>query len=125
MGVDRGKHSRIFITRSPCIGAGDGKLLPVVTTKPCSMPMQDWKWLNNLGFGVVIFGAPQSKDTTPLPETITAGDLDGNQYSVCWDSSILSHLQHIHVKKIRSSNRDEEPCKKWSRMSNANLKLLT
>ena len=49
---------------SPCIRAGDNKLLPIFTTKLHSMLMQDWKWLNNLGFGAVIFGVPQSKDTT-------------------------------------------------------------
>ena len=106
MGFEKGKHSSIFITRAPCIEADDGRLLPVVTTKPRSMSKKDWEWLNELAFGVVIFGFPQSKKTTPLPETIAAGDLDGDLYFICWDSTILSQLQHSYVEDSNLDNRD-------------------
>ena len=29
----------------------------------------------------------------PLPESIAAGDCDGDYYFVCWDSAVLEHMR--------------------------------
>jgi ribosomal protein L24 len=81
----------LFITRSPCVVPSDGRVLPVVTTKPAEMSVSEWSWLEDLQFGCVIFGAP-SEQGEAIPETIASGDLDGDLYFVCWDEGILSHV---------------------------------
>jgi hypothetical protein len=93
--LKEGTHQRlqsIFITRSPCVNPDDVQMLPLLTKRPPKMPFADWKWLNQLPFGAVIFPLCQSPNETPLPETIAAGDLDGDLYFSCWDTNILSYL---------------------------------
>lgn len=64
----------MFITRSPCIRASDGRRINVVSAKPPNMELDVYKWLNTLSFGVVIFGFPL-KGKKPAPTMIAGGDL--------------------------------------------------
>ena len=66
-------------------------MLPLVTTRPATMTEQDWEWLNNLPFGAVLFANP-TPGMKSLPPSVADGDLDGDLYFVCWDTTILSFL---------------------------------
>jgi transcription antitermination factor NusG len=84
-------QSELFISRFPCTEAADGRLLPVVRSKPVGMSDSTWEWMSLLHFGVVIFGNP-SPGCVPLPQTVANGDLDGDLYFVCWNEAILSSI---------------------------------
>jgi hypothetical protein len=51
-------HSRIFLSRSPCLAPSDAKMVSVVGSKPEEMSMDDWNILCSYDFGTIIF--PQS-----------------------------------------------------------------
>jgi hypothetical protein len=87
----------VFITRSPCNKPVDGRVIPLVTTKPSQMSVAHWEWLNQLSFGGVIFANPKP-GMMSIPEQIAKGDLDGDLYLVCWDGEILSHLEATPIR---------------------------
>jgi hypothetical protein len=83
---------KIYVTRSPCVEPKDGRMLPVITSRPAEMSEDDWEWLQNLRFGAIIFANPKS-DEKPMPELVAGGDLDGDLYFICWSDQILSCIQ--------------------------------
>jgi hypothetical protein len=86
----------IFVTRSPCMEAEDGRVIKVVKTKPDDMENTEWKFLQSLTFGALIFGNPRPGDRA-MPELIAGGDLDGDLYFVCWDKAIVDELHPIPI----------------------------
>jgi hypothetical protein len=92
---------KLFVTRSPCVEPRDGRMLPLVTSKPDYMSLANWEWLQTLPFGSIMFGNPMPGER-PLPELIASGDLDGDLYFICWNKTILSH---IRAEKITDSER--------------------
>ena len=46
---------RVFVTRSPCVRATDGRLVPVVTRKPAGMSEAAWASLRGRPFGEIVF----------------------------------------------------------------------
>jgi RNA dependent RNA polymerase len=99
MGVGRNSVKKVYMTRCPCTEVGDGKLVERVHEKPLTMETEYWNFLKSLHFGVVIFANPQKENGLPLPPQISNGDLDGDQYFICWDDEILEILT--------AQNRDE------------------
>jgi hypothetical protein len=93
----------VFITRSPCIRASDGKKIKVMTTKPSSMSDESYNILRSLPFGLIIFGFPPDK-MKAIPELIAEGDLDGDRFFICWDMEILKHLKAEFVTQSMISN---------------------
>ena len=89
--VQAGGPHEVFITRSPCIKPGDGRMLPVVTEQPAAMDDRTWRWLLALPFGAVVFSS--QGDGAPLPASIAQGDLDGDLYFICWDKHVINHVQ--------------------------------
>ena len=83
----------IFITRSPCLEAEDARKLPVITSKPSGMSLENWNFLDGLSFGSVIFANPKPGET-PIPVMIADGDLDGDLYFICWQQKVL---ESVHV----------------------------
>ena len=70
-------YPKVFLSRSPALVPSDAKLLEVVGQKPPKMSSANWKHLRSLGFGIVVFPAPQ--DGMPsLPYQVAEGDLDGD-----------------------------------------------
>ena len=55
------------------------------------MPPAAWEWLRGLPFGAIVFAT--AGDGPPLPETVAAGDLDGDYYFVCWGAALLAHVR--------------------------------
>jgi RNA dependent RNA polymerase len=106
----------IFVTRSPCTKPEDGRVLPQLVQRPNGMSTQDWDWLKNLNFGVIMFAAPV-KGMRPLPERIAQGDLDGDLYFVCWNEAILGSLQAPPITDLpleeESSFNTREPSDDW------------
>ena len=82
---------QVFITRSPCVIPSHGRMLPTVCARPAAMALHLWEWLLALPFGAVVFSG--AGGGPPLPLTIADGDLDGDLYFVCWDATLLSHIQ--------------------------------
>lgn len=76
--------SRLFVTRFPCVKPSDGRLLPLVTSRPQSMLQSQWEWLGRLPFGTLVFSV---RGQRPLPEICGDGDLDGDLYFACWDEA--------------------------------------
>jgi len=58
-------HSKIYVSRSPCMEPSDAKIVSVVGRKPKDMSTDDWKLLCSYEFGTIIF--PKSSNSTPLP----------------------------------------------------------
>lgn len=81
-------HSRIFLSRSPCLAPTDAKMVSVVGSKPEEMSMDDWNILCSYGFGTIIF--PQSLVSMAC---IIAGESIGTYHilfpSTVWYSSPL------------------------------------
>lgn len=92
-------NGEIFVTRSPCTKVSDARMLPMVTNKPASMIQCDWKWLNTLPFGAIIFANP-NKGNEPLPAQIANGDLDGDRYFLCWNEDILKQVKTDPIVEI-------------------------
>lgn len=85
---------RIFVTRSPCKDPTDGKLLPLVGTKPEEMPRDVWEWLCKKPFGTIIFSRQKDRiNATPLPALCGEGDLDGDMYFVLFDKCLIKELE--------------------------------
>jgi RNA dependent RNA polymerase len=85
-------YEKIFVTRSPCISPKDGRMCPIVTTKPHLMTSEEWDDLNSRPFGSIIFASPKG-ESVPLPEIIAGGDLDGDLYFICWHYDILQEIK--------------------------------
>jgi len=86
------QEEKLFVTRSPCIKACDGRVLSNIIARPAEMQFEDWKWMSTLPFGAIIFANPE-EGGTPLPQHIAEGDLDGDLYFVCWNKEILSNIK--------------------------------
>jgi hypothetical protein len=98
--------NKLFVTRAPCLEPSDAKMLQVVSRKPKQMPQASWDWLRNFSFGHIIFSVPKkSKNAVPLPAIVGEGDLDGDDYFICWDEFIIKELEK---KKARHRMREEE-----------------
>lgn len=82
--------SRLFVTRFPCVKPSDGRIVPLVSSRPQSMLASQWAWLQTLPFGLLVFSV---RGERPLPEICGDGDLDGDLYFACWDElAVLRHL---------------------------------
>lgn len=77
-----------FVTRCPCYAHEHGRKFHSLTQKPLGMSSDDWDWLNNFSFGVIIFSNPRP-GMMSIPERIANGDLDGDLYLVCWDKEVV------------------------------------
>jgi hypothetical protein len=76
------------------------KLLKVVNSsknKPSKMPQESWKQLCGYAFGHIIFPVPKT-NAVPMPTIVGEGDLDGDDYFVCWDDDILKALAQPRVR---------------------------
>ncbi len=59
-------HTKVYLSRSPCLEPTDAKLVSVIGSKPKQMSNDDWEVLCSYRFGTIIF--PRSKEgSTPLP----------------------------------------------------------
>jgi hypothetical protein len=93
-------QEELFVTRFPCMERKDGRLLPVITSKPFRMTDQQWTDLMSRDVGTIIF-ANSGPGKRPLPELIANGDLDGDLYFVCWNETILSNLRHAEPVDLK------------------------
>jgi len=117
-GLDTSKGARnVLVTRVPCTETKDMLLLPLLSSQPQEMSLQDWKHLCSLSFGVVMFGSPANAEAKSLPEMINNSDLDGDNFCVIWDADIVSCVEQNYMndggisvddKEIEDSNLDEE-----------------
>jgi hypothetical protein len=106
---------KVFITRYPCLEASDANILPLLVAKPCRTSQSNWEWLQELPFGAVVFGNPNTKGKTTLPETIASGELDGDVYSICWSKTVVRYIEatnknlsvHVFNCSIRGDCGDE------------------
>lgn len=96
----------IFITRFPCVKASDGRLVEVMRSKPDDMTESDYNWLRSLPLGVVIFGLPRN-GCLSIPQQIANGDLDGDRYLICWDLTILEHIQAEKIIDVIDEDNKE------------------
>ena len=78
-------------------------MLPTVSSKPVEMSDANWRWLQSLHFGTVIFSNPR-KGMMFMPERIAKGDLDGDLYFVCWDENVLNHIETEPMENIASDD---------------------
>lgn len=81
-------YTKVFLSRSPALVPNDAKLLEVVGQKPPKMSIENWKHLCSLGFGIVVFPAPQ-KGAPSLPHQVAEGDLDGDLVRMLVASAII------------------------------------
>ena len=68
-------ESDVLVTRNPCVHPGDVRKLKCVYKKE----------LSHL-FNVVVFS---SKGQRPQQDMMSGGDLDGDEFFVCWDKKLL------------------------------------
>lgn len=108
-------RDELFVSRFPCTEAADGKLLPVLRRKPAHMSDSAWNSLNELHFGVIVFGNPPP-GCVPLPQTIAAGDLDGDLYFVCWNTAIIESIDNSFelVDDMLVEEEDEIEIPTWN-----------
>jgi hypothetical protein len=59
-------HTKVYLSRSPCLEPTDAKLVSVIGSKPKEMSKDDWDMLCSYEFGIIIF--PRAREgSTPLP----------------------------------------------------------
>lgn len=63
-------HSKVFLSRSPCLEPTDAKLLSVVGTKPKEMSEEHWNELCSKGFGSIFFPRSLTRRIPPLASII-------------------------------------------------------
>ncbi|GFH55679.1 hypothetical protein CTEN210_12155 [Chaetoceros tenuissimus] len=97
----------IFITRFPCVKASDGRLVEVMRSKPDDMTESDYNWLQSLPLGIVIFGLPRNECLT-IPQQIANGDLDGDRYLICWDSTILEYIRAEKIIDVIDGGKEHD-----------------
>ena len=78
----------LFVTRSPCVLPGDGRLHEHVRLD--QLGKEAAGFLSSLSFGCVIFG--RGTEGASMPACTAEGDLDGNLYIVCWSKKLISKL---------------------------------
>jgi RNA dependent RNA polymerase len=74
----------IFITRFPCTSPRDGIVVDAVRSQPSQMSLDEWNFLKELPFGLVVFST-----TGDLPARTADGDLDGDLYLILFDDELL------------------------------------
>lgn len=84
--------SELFVTRFPCTQPEDGLMLPLVNSKPDQMTKADWTFLCGLPFGSIIFGNAIPGEPS-MPSICSCGDLDGDNYFVCWKKYLLHQIE--------------------------------
>lgn len=117
--------SKVFVTRSPCVRAQDGRLLKTMITRPRCMSSVTWDWLQDLSFGAIIFST--AGNGMPIPMICAEGDLDGDLYFVCWDENIicslkqrsLSHVLYTPTQPKQQSKSSRNP--NWLRDAQAHM----
>ena len=99
----------LFVTRSPCTSAEDGRLLPVVTQQSDGMASRDWEILSSRVFGDIVFPS----QGVALPQALSEGDVDGDLYWVCWDANIVQSMDpeadKLVVAETHKSSGKAEP----------------
>ena len=85
---------QVYCSRSPAVSPFDAKILTVIGEKTDDMTVDEWHLLCSYKWGTILFGTPRKQKTTPLPCLIADGDLDGDDYFICWNNQILRHLLH-------------------------------
>lgn len=106
-------HEKMLVTRSPCLEPTDAKLLPVVGNKPIHMPQDEWNWLLDLPFGVIIFARarPENRENcAPTPMMVADGDLDGDLYMILFDEELRKSLDQAFEdpRMIAAIQRQED-----------------
>ena len=96
----------LFTTRFPCTEKSDGLLLPLVTSKPEGMADTDWQFLSSLPFGAIIFGNALPGEAS-LPSKIARGDLDGDNYFICWNSEMIGQIQKHNIQITAAGEFDD------------------
>jgi hypothetical protein len=81
----------LFVTRFPCTQPCDGLILPVVSSKPDDMAKRDWQFLCSLPFGAIVFANALHEEPS-LPSICSNGDLDGDNYFICWNTNLLGQI---------------------------------
>lgn len=74
---------KMCFTRHPCTERSDLVTIDCVRSHPPTMLNEDWKFLQSLPFGMVVFAAPID-GKTPIPHCIADGDLDGDLFLGIW-----------------------------------------
>jgi RNA dependent RNA polymerase len=108
---------KVFVTRSPCLEPSDAKVLKIVSSRPSRMPQKSWEQLCGYAFGHIIFPVPK-RSPVPLPILVGEGDLDGDDYFVCWDDDILNILAQPKVSHRMKADEEEQRDKKFSQYDN-------
>jgi len=97
--------NKLYVTRSPCLKFDDARMIRVITSKPSTLSLGEWNWLERLPFGVLIFSLPK-KGMKSIPEHIANGDLDGDRYFVCWNTEILENIMADPIIDMPSTDVD-------------------
>ena len=102
----------VLVSRFPMTEAADARVLPILKERPQSMSLKNWHFLCSKPFGLVIFGNPEpGKDS--MPEQISQGDLDGDDYFICWDPQIVENCSIGDRPVLAQKSSPRIPCSDW------------
>ena len=91
--------SKVFLTRSPCAEAADGKIVPVFNESQILFS-EDYQSLSKLPFGFVVF--PLGKPS--LVSKINSSDLDGDLFFAMWDEPIVHEAENNSRNEVIDPN---------------------
>ena len=101
-------QGEVYVTKNPCLHPGDIKILKAVNNE---------KVRQNLSHmvNVIVFSSLEDeKDTRPIQNQISGGDLDGDIYYVSWNKDILDGIVKRNVPSQedpkypqQNSNKDD------------------
>jgi len=98
---DRGYiEGPVLVTRSPCGHPGDIRILTAVRPSPGSL----WR-------DCIVF--PQDGEQ-PLPDQMSGGDLDGDEFFVCWDERLFPPYLEAANPRQPKPKRPFEPPSEYS-----------
>jgi len=86
----------VIVTRNPCTHPGDVRILKAI--KPNQRKIR--KQFDHL-CNIIVFS---SKGNRPKADMMSGGDLDGDEFFVCWDDKLLSQSIQIVDPAIYDQN---------------------
>ena len=81
----------VYVTKNPCLHPGDIKILKAVNNEKVKQNLSHM-------INVIVFSALEDeKDTRPIQNQISGGDLDGDIYYVSWNKDIIDGIVKRNV----------------------------
>ena len=107
-------QGEVYVTKNPCLHPGDIKILKAVNNDKV------FKNLSHMVNVIVFSSLEDEKDTRPIQNQISGGDLDGDIYYVSWNKDIIDGIVRRNVPSQEDPKYPQKPNNKNEENNNKN-----